>query len=272
MAFFDKLLGKDARIQVTFIDNATGQSIGVSQMLPEQLPATFEAATTFTIRETEWAVQDAVPATAAEFTRTGQLTLRLDKIEYVDPQNINYTQPTLSAELPDLTEQALFPDFDLTIFGDDWRQNEFLPAAAQARIAPETAAIRRIWEHHSFAAEAGFQAFRQLHVRDTIGEPGLALDFARLQTVLGAPRRGSLRLHDEPGYVRNGFALQTAATTYYGLLAEGVVTHLCLDGVNEDALPEVLAVNQAFDTVFVVWYHAQVVGPDGELPVPPAAP
>jgi hypothetical protein len=262
MGLFDKLTGKDARIQVNFIHNATSESISVTELTPEQLPATFDVATTLTIREQQWSVQEAIPATAAEFTRTGSLTLRLNKIEHVNPEDILYTLPTISNELPDVEETARFQEFELSILADNWRQNEFLPASAAPRIAEEIAAIEDIWQHHSTPAGEGIQAFRQLHVRATIGEPGLALDLAQLKAVLGTERLGSLKFHDQPGYVRGGFALETATAQYYGILEGTTVTHLCLSRVQEEALPEVQAVNQAFDLVFVVWYQAQVVGPE----------
>ena len=209
MGLFDKLTGKDARIQVNFIDNATGESIGATELTPEQLPATFDVATTLTIREQQWSVQEAIPATAAEFMRTGRLTLRLNKVEYVNPENILYSLPTISNELPDVEETARFQEFELSILADDWRQNEFLPVAAAPRIAEEVAAIEDIWHHHSDSAdEDGLQTFRQLHVRATIGEPALALDLAQLKAVLGTERLGSLKFRDQSGYVRDGSLLR----------------------------------------------------------------
>lgn len=263
MGFFDKILGPGPDVTVTFIDHATGGVIGVTKLPPEQLPDTFEVSTNFTLGMQEWQVHTAVPLTSAEFRRTKKLTLRLHKIEYLNPQDIRYTLPTISDELPAMDEAALFSAFELSIFEDDWRQNEFLPSSTRPLVAQEAADIRRIWTEFGNLSADGFQSFKQLHVRKTIGEPGLVLDFARLQTLLGASRPGSLTFHDQPGFVRNGFALQTAAATYYGLLVDGTtVTHLCMDGVGEDALAEVRAVNQAFDLVFVVWYHAQVIAPE----------
>ncbi|GAA4047923.1 hypothetical protein GCM10022409_37830 [Hymenobacter glaciei] len=266
MGFFDKILRPNADVEVTFIDHATGEVIGVTKMAPEQLPVTFEVATNFTLGTQEWQVGTAVPMTSSEFSRTKKLSLRLHKIEYLNPQDIHSTLPTISDNLPETDEAALFSAFELTIFEDDWRQNEFLSSAARPLVAQEAAAIRRVWTEFGKVSNDGFQSFKQLHVRKTIGEPGLALDFARLQAVLGAAHPGSLAFHDQPGFVRNGFAFQTAAATYYGLLADGTtVTHLCLDGVGEDALAEVQAVNQAFDLIFVVWYHAQVIAPEPEM-------
>jgi hypothetical protein len=262
MGFFDKILSPNNTVEVTFIDHATGQVIGVTKLPPEQLPAAFDVPTNFTLGTQEWQVATAVPMTSTEFIRTKKLTLRLHKIEYINPQDVRYTLPTISDKLPDMNETALFSAFEASIFEDDWRQNEFLPSAARPLVAQEAAAIQRVWTEYGNLSEDGFQSFQQLHVREAIGEPGLSLDFAKLQAVLGASLPGSLKFHDQPGFVRNGFALQTATATYYGLLEGTTVTHLCMAQVEEEALAEVQAVNQAFDLLFVVWYHAQVVGPE----------
>ncbi len=260
MGFFDKILSPDTNVAVTFIDQATGQVIGVTKLPSDQLPASFDVATNFTIGTQEWQVATAVPMTSLEFSRTKKLTLRLHKIEYLNPQDIHYTLPTIADELPEMAGTALFSAFELTILEDDWRQNEFLPNAARPLVAQEAAAIQRVWADFGNLSADGFQSFEQLHVRENIGEPGLSLDFARLQAVLGASAPGSLAFYDQPGFVRNGFVLRTAAAHYYGLLAGGTtVTHLCTTQVTEEALAEVQAVNQAFDLVFVVWYHAQVI-------------
>ena len=264
MGFFDKILRPDTNVEVTFIDHATGQVIGVTKLPPEQLPAAFDVPTNFTLGTQEWQVATAVPMTSTEFIRTKKLTLQLHKIEYINPQDVRYTLPTFSDKLPDMDETGLFSASEASIFEDDWRQNEFLPSAARSLVAEEAAAIQRVWTEHGNLSEDGFQSFKQLHVRGNIGEPGLNLDFAHLQSVLGASPPGSLKFHDQPGFVRNGFVLQTTAACYYGLLEGASVTHLCMAQVEEDALAEVQAVNQAFDLVFVVWYHAQVVGPELE--------
>jgi hypothetical protein len=263
MGFFDKILSRDTNVEVTFIDHATSQVIGVTELPPEQLPATFDVATTFTLGNQEWQVVTAAPMTSLEFSRTKKLTLRLDKIEYLNPQDIHYTLPTISDKLPDMGETAFFSAFELSIFEDDWRQNEFLPSAARPLVAQEAEAIQHIWEEFGNLSGDNFQSFRQLHVRENIGEPGLHLDFAQLQAALGASPAGSLKFHGQPGFVRNGFALRTATTQYYGLLEGGTtVTHLGMAQVEEEALAEVQAVNQAFDLLFVVWYHAQVIAPE----------
>jgi hypothetical protein len=255
-------MSPDTSIEVTFIDDATGQVIGVTQLSPEQLPATFAVATTFHLGPQEWQVQTAVPPTSAEFYETKKLTLHLRKVEYVNPQDILYTLPTLAGELPEMADAPLFPGFELSIHEDDWRQNEFLPRTALLLAAQEAEAIQRVWTEFGNLTSTGIQTFKHLHVRERLGAPGLTLDFARLQEVLGASHPGSLKFHDQPGFVRNGFALQTPTALYYGILEGSTVTHLCLAVVAEDALPGVQTVNQAFGLVFLIWYHAQVFAPE----------
>ena len=54
MTLFDKLFGNSRKIDVQFIDYSTGNVIGVSNMLAEQLPATFAIETKMTIAGSEW--------------------------------------------------------------------------------------------------------------------------------------------------------------------------------------------------------------------------
>jgi hypothetical protein len=45
----------------------------------------------------------------------------------IDPQNIRYSIPTISNELPLFSDKYPFYDFTHTIHEDNWRQMEFLP-------------------------------------------------------------------------------------------------------------------------------------------------
>ena len=49
MKLFDKLFGKDEKIQVQFIDCSTGNIVGISNMPADQLPTTFAIETKMTI-------------------------------------------------------------------------------------------------------------------------------------------------------------------------------------------------------------------------------
>jgi hypothetical protein len=67
----------NSKVKVTFIDESTGKPFGVTEMPPSDLPESFETNTTLHIRQEEWMVMDAQPATRAEYAKSKSLTLRL---------------------------------------------------------------------------------------------------------------------------------------------------------------------------------------------------
>lgn len=255
---------EDTQITVHFIDVENGQTIGISEMPSEQLPQTFEVDTTLTIHNERWQVQEAIPAQSADFIKAKKLLLKVAKVHQAVPEEILFSLPTLSNELPQTVNQALFNDFELTIAEDDWRQNEFLLLASFPLVDIELEKIKVIWENHSKPVDENFTAFDKLHVRETIGEPNLSLDFNHLQSLLGTHEIGCLKLKGNEGFVRDAFVLQTPATTYYGVLRDDRVTHLCISAFADDTLLEVQAITNAFHLLFVSWYHGDIFTADEE--------
>src|SRR5512142_853242 len=92
------------QIEVRFIDASTGAVFIQTQMPVENLPQSFERQTTFHIGEQDWSVVKAEPMTAEEFMRTGKLTLALQRIQHMSPQDILFILPTLCDEIPGLTK------------------------------------------------------------------------------------------------------------------------------------------------------------------------
>ncbi|HEY4150698.1 MAG TPA: hypothetical protein VGM41_17290, partial [Chitinophagaceae bacterium] len=82
LSFFKKT------IEVNFIDEVSGKTIGLSKMKPEQLPDAFDKPTTLQIAGKEWQVINAEPVYSSDFIRSGKLTIHLKSIEHVHPQNV----------------------------------------------------------------------------------------------------------------------------------------------------------------------------------------
>ena len=59
------------KVEVTFIDDATGEPFGVTQIPPDDLPESFELDTTLHIGDDDWSVVDAQPSTRAEYAKSG---------------------------------------------------------------------------------------------------------------------------------------------------------------------------------------------------------
>ena len=100
MGLFDKIFGKSNKIKVQFIDSSNGNVIGVSEMPPEQLPETFEIQTTMHLNDEDWSIEEAIPAHSKDFLQSKNLTLKMRKVEKMNPNDIWFTTPTISNEFP----------------------------------------------------------------------------------------------------------------------------------------------------------------------------
>ncbi len=104
MAWFSR------KVLVTFIDDATGAAFATSELLPADLPESFEIDTTLHLGESNWSVVHAEPLTREACKKSRKLTLRLRKLEMMAPEAISFSQL-------DITER--FGD-DQSLSIDDW--------------------------------------------------------------------------------------------------------------------------------------------------------
>jgi hypothetical protein len=98
------------KVMVTLIDDATGAVFASSNMPPDDLPESFEIDTALHLGGDNWSVVHAEPLTKADFTKSGKVTLRLRRIETMDPKSISFSQL-------DITERF---DDNEGLGGDDW--------------------------------------------------------------------------------------------------------------------------------------------------------
>ena len=259
MGLFDRIFGQNNKIKVHFIDNFNGQTIGVAEMDPDKLPETFEIETRMHIKDNEWTVEEAIPAKSIDFIKTKQLTLKLRKIEYMNPKDILYTLPSISNELPSTIKTSLFNDFELSILEDDWRQDEFLNQSSFPLVEIEVQNIKNIWENNKKEVDAPFNAFDKCHVRATIGEPNLNLNFDKLKRLLNVDKVGSLKLNGNDGFVKNSFVLKTETTTYYGILENQIVTSFCISNFSDKTITEIDTILKEFNLIFLNWYNADII-------------
>lgn len=77
------------------IDAATGLPIGHTALPADQLHDSFGVATIVELAGQDWQVEQAEPATRAEFPQAGTLRLTLRRIRRVNPDEILYSMPTI---------------------------------------------------------------------------------------------------------------------------------------------------------------------------------
>ena len=260
MRILNKIFGKNHKVKVQFIDSSNGYTIATSEMLAEQLPETFEIQTTMHLNDEDWSIEEAIPAHSKEFIQTKQLTLKMRKVEYVNPQDILYSLPTISNELPQISDSNLFNDFEYSIIEDDWRQNEFLNKSSFPLIEIEVAKIDELKENDSEEVDAEFTAYKNCHLRDTIGEPNLNISLQQIKSILNIDNVGSLKVINE--FVKDGFSLKTDSTTFYGTIENGIVKQLCIGEFSDNTSKDVHQIINEFDLIFIGWCHCQIITSD----------
>ncbi len=145
---------------------------------------------------------------------------------------------------------------DIHIYEDDYRQREFLNVGSSLLVEQEVTAIRGIWENHSKKSDQYF-LFRECHTRSAIGTPDLAIPFDTLRLLLKVDDVGQVVIGD--GVLENGFSLKTANTSYYGVLNGKMVVVLCVVQQSENTRGEIVAINNAFDLLFVNWCQCDII-------------
>lgn len=248
-------------INVTFIDITTGITLGIYEVPLDQLPKSFEVATTLQMGGSDWSIEDAEPKTSEEFIKSGQLTLKMRQLKKVKPEEVLFSLPTIAGDIPTNTQpKAIYNDFIFTMHEDSWRQYEFLSPSSADLMQSELEKISDIKTNHSQTVDDSLTAYTSCHLRKNIGEPNLSIDFPQLKALLITEEAGSFALKGYEGFVPNGFSLKTNETTYYGTLDEQQKVNLLgIANFSENTINEIKFIIQAFGLIFIDWCNEEVI-------------
>jgi len=120
--------------------------------------------------------------------------------------------------------------------------------------------IEKVKLNDSKEVNSEFTAFKNCHVRDTIGEPNLELNLVQLKSILKTEKIGSLKISNE--FVENGFSLKTDSTTFYGTIENGTISKFCIGEFSDNTSNEIQKIINEFKLLFVGWYHCQIITPN----------
>jgi hypothetical protein len=259
-------------IRVEMIDANMKHEFTPTHLKPEQLPESFEAATTFHLGVGDFEVVEATPMTAAEFRASGKLRLvvRKVKIEQVDVSKLLYSLPTVAMTLPPIAEGSTkLGKQTVEIHEDDWRQIEFVSRSLQDQIDEQLAGIRRIYDEER-ASEFGF---RKLHTREAFESP-IAPVRATVADLIAAFETAPARLdgvsyHQIAGLVDHGFAIRLlSGLELIGLRDDADrISALCLgygrpNNAVERDLPDLATFMSANGLVLIDWVQCEQVEPE----------
>lgn len=172
-----------------------------------------------------------------------------------------FSLPTVSDERPTITNLPPYPDFTISLSGNDWRQAEFININKLRAVGEEVDEIIQILINHSKETDEGVRSFDHHHVRHMVGQADLFIPLFELKGLLRSHVVGSIAFDGHPGFVKNGFALHTLSATYYGQEENGVVKSLGVIGVGEGAAKEIRRIIKSFNLIFVQWCNCNIQTP-----------
>ncbi|RZK09850.1 MAG: hypothetical protein EOO46_12545 [Flavobacterium sp.] len=222
-----------------------------------QLPETFSIATTMSLKDIEWAIEEAIPENAVDFIKSKSLILKMRKVQKLNPDDIWYSLPTISNEFPLTNENENITEFDTYISDDDYRQAEFLNPSLIHLIDTELVGIKNIWQNFSKKGD-DYTLFKNCHVRDKIGKPDLKISFIELINLLNVKSSeiGTVKINDKT--LDNSFSFKTESTSFYGRKSDGKIIEFCISQSNENSNSDISAINLKFNLLFVDWCNMKV--------------
>ncbi len=207
---------KNNTIKVEFINNANGETIGITELTPNQLPKTFSKQTTMHILEDDWNVEEAIPESSEDFIKSGKLTLKMRKVEYMNPNDIWFSLPTLENNLPKITNQPIFTDFAIQIHQDDWLQQEFISNENSEHIDDFLTKIKKSAEECNDTGE--ITIYKNCFVREfPTDKITQKINLSDIKHKLNSNEIGSLSF-GEDNFAENVFVIPAFETYFYGEL------------------------------------------------------
>lgn len=251
-------------VSVSFIDDITGEQIAGSKVPLDQLPDTFARDTELELAGVRYVVARANPITKAEFAKTKRLTVRLRRLEMVDPKSLLFSLPSICGEaLPRSAPVAASADV-VVLHEDDWRQCEFVDVGQREDIAAELSSIRHI---HAVAAAA--VGWREIHVRERIRLPlPSGIPWTAIVEQLGAYEQvGGIAFQDGAQPVLGAVAARLPHNVIvWGVEESGALTVLCVENLETASHATIAALKRIADScalALIHWCRCQVYSPVG---------
>jgi hypothetical protein len=242
------------KIEVTLIDDATGEPFARTTIAPTDLPETFAIETTLHLGDVDWAVVHADPTSRAEYSKSGVLTLRLRRIEKVDLSELLFSLPSICDRIEAVGDEPLVTD-ELVLAEDDWRQFELVSRRFSAEADAEIQAIRRI--HEQAKAEIGW---REIHVRRRPDPPIAApLTLGDVDRAFNGLNFRGVTFRGASSPIVSGYSFRAAdGLQCYGVTKDGQVTVLGIVQDGSQAAPVQSAnalaeIAREFDLELVHW-------------------
>ncbi len=252
-------------IEVTFIDELTDESLGVTQIPANNLPDVFERDTTINLSGVDWNVLNSRPKTRAQYTKSQQLILWIRQVE--DTNDVLYNLPSICKKFPDLNDRSLSGN-ELVLAEDDWRQFEFVSHPLADKVDKEIAKIQQI---HNNSKDGN--GWRELHMRSKPEIPissNIALTYlASMLQVSG--KSAGITYDGSQSPIKDGYSFTLNDDfSVYGIAPKGKIQVIaigqdCNIPPSEDSIDLLQQLARKFNLDLVHWCRCIRVSPDDPL-------
>jgi hypothetical protein len=251
-------------IEVTFIDDATEQSIGVTQIPSADLPESFERDTTIHLSGADWNVVNARPKTRAQYTRSKTLILWIRRIDLFDPDNILYSLPSICDPIPAVNNRSVSGK-ELMLAEDDWRQFELVSNQLADKVDKEIAKIQLIHEN----ATTGV-GWREIHIRTKPELPIVSnIALTHLANILKVSAKSpGVTYHGSQSQIVDGYSFNLNDDfSVYGVAPNGKVQVIAFSqdsniSPNHNSIESIERLARKFNLDLVDWCRCVRVNPD----------
>jgi hypothetical protein len=251
-------------IEVTFIDDLTGEAIGLTQVPANNLPDSFERDTTINLSGADWNVLNAKPKTRAQYTKSKTLILWIRRIESIDPHDILYSLPSICDAIPEVNDRAVSGS-ELTLAEDDWRQLELISHKLADKVDKEIAKIRLIHENATVGV-----GWRAIHIRKKPEIPiasNIALTHLATMLKVSAKSPG-ITYHGSQSQITAGYSFKLNDDfSVYGVAPNGKVQVVAIGqdsnaAANDESIELLQQLARKLNLDLVHWCRCIRVSPD----------
>jgi hypothetical protein len=247
-------------IEVTFIDELTDQSLGVTQIPANNLPDVFEQDTTINLSGVDWHVLNSRPKTRAQYTKSKHLILWIQQIEATS--DVLYNLPSICKKFPEVTDRPL-TGTELVL-----AEFEFISHTFANKVDKNIAQIQRIHDN----AKDGL-GWRELYLRS---KPEIPIDsniaITYLASLLKIPTKSAGITYDgSQSPIKDGysFALNDDFSVY-GIAPKGKVQVIaigqdCNIPPNEGSIDLLQQLARKFNLDLVHWCRCLRISPEDPL-------
>lgn len=245
LAVYEGIVGLfPKKVLVTLVHAENGNTIGSHKISTEFLPEVFDRPTVLDMGERSWRVTKAIP-------------FRLEGVKKI---TLHVTEPSAflgKSLVPTKCDPPVSPLIEgpvtapvINISPDDWRQLEFLPVSKLEQIQEQVAIVEGLLE--ALQEDEGLLGYDTVHERADIADTQLNIPFDEFFQFVNGVESGGVR------GVADSFMIRSENYCYYGLVKEGMILNICIQGF-DSAEDEFAGVVEKYELLLVDWCNGKII-------------